>query len=107
MNAVGKKPKHDFHDYVKNPDLFREEVREMAETEKASPRDAKRVAAMIATLASRKLTNAEWCQIRDEGEEMVPQLLDALRDPHLLLHPYSDNILDESPLKAVLELLEP
>jgi hypothetical protein len=105
---VGKAPKHGFHDYVKNPDLYRDEVGAMRDAQRSGAPGDEKIKALVGILVKRPLEYEERMQLQAAGDHVVPYLLEALRDPQLLHRSYDKtNALDGSPLEAALDLLEP
>lgn len=100
---MAKRPKHRFSDYVKNPDLFRDETRARA----VKPAKGGRLAEVVAVLYTRPLEYEERRELEAAGKNAVPLLVAALRDPKFLLHLYGASVLDGSALESACDLLEP
>jgi hypothetical protein len=67
-----------------------------------------KIKTLVAVLAKRPLEYEERLQLQAAGEQAVPYLVEALRDPRFLHLSYDKkNALDGSPLEAALDLLEP
>jgi hypothetical protein len=52
-------PKHGFPEYVKDPELFRQEAREMARAKASSPPTAGELAELVSAMGRRKLDYQE------------------------------------------------
>jgi HEAT repeat protein len=104
---VAKRPKHGFRDYVKNPDLFREEAREIDRADAAPAPAADRLAALVAALATRRPEYEDLQRLRKAGKKAVPLLIAALQDPTFLFHRYGAGVLDGTPMVSAFDLLEP
>jgi len=100
-------PKHGFREYVNNPELFRQEVREMQAAATAGPPEADELVKLVAEIGRRSLDYAEIAKLTRAGEQIVPLLLAALRDFDFVCHPYAQSGFYSSALQAVLRLLEP
>lgn len=100
---MAKRPKHRFTEYVKNPDLFREETRERA----VKPAKGGRLAEVVAILYTRQLEYEERLELEAAGEKAVPVLVAALRDPAFMFHLYGESVLAGSALESACDLLEP
>jgi hypothetical protein len=102
---MARRPKHGFGEYVKNPDLFRQEAEEL---EKATPAPTQsELARLVATMRSRRLEYEELQKLTKAGDKAVPLLMEALRDKEFLFHRYGETVLDGSPMETALDFLEP
>jgi hypothetical protein len=104
---MGNQPKHGFHEYVKNPDLFRQEAQEMAKADAGPPRSSREQAQLVTAMRSRQLNYKELQGLRQAGDKVIPLLREALADEKFLFHRYGESVLDGSPLETALDLLEP
>jgi hypothetical protein len=104
---MSKQPKRGFLDYVKNPNLFREEARENEKADAPAVPKRKELAALIGAIPVRRLEYEELQIVKAAGGRAVPFLLDLFGDEQALLRRYGKSVLDGSPLEATLELLEP
>jgi hypothetical protein len=99
--------KHSFHEYVRNPDLFRQEVTDWDAASAALPVSPVELVSLVGELTRRRLEWDELAGLRSAGGTAVPLLLAALRDGAVQVHRYGPSVLDGSPLETALELLEP
>jgi hypothetical protein len=104
---MGKKPKWGFKECVKNPDLFREEAREMERANALPPPGNDHLAALVAAMYTRELEYEELQLLRKAGKRVVRPLVAALRDPNFLFQRYGEGVLAGSPMDSALDLLEP
>jgi hypothetical protein len=104
---MAKRPKHDFHDYMKNPDLVREEAREMHEAETAPPPMADELSEIVAHIRRRPLTYEEEQKLKKAGERAAALLQEALGDKKFISLHYGENVYQGSPLETALDFLEP
>jgi hypothetical protein len=112
QNAAGemrmtRHPKHGFTEYVKNPDLFREEAAEMEEAEATPAPTQQELTELVAAMRSRSLEYEELQKLRKAGNKAVPLLKEALRDERFLFHRYGPSVIDGSAMQTALDLLEP
>jgi len=104
---MATQPKHGFKEYVKDPDLFRKEVREKGSADSAPPPTAQDLADLVAAIGRRRLEYEELQKLKRAGEKAVPALQSALRNEKFLLHRYGNDALAGSTLETALDLLEP
>jgi hypothetical protein len=104
---VAKHPKRGFQEYVKNPDLFREEAGEMERERAAQPPTPREVAGLVSEMGRRRLKYDELERVKQAGDAAVPLLQKALRDEKFLLHRYGKDIFDGSVIETALDILEP
>ncbi|HWG47688.1 MAG TPA: DMP19 family protein [Gemmataceae bacterium] len=104
---MAKKPKHNFKEYLKNPNLFREEVREITQSESAPPARESKLVKLVVAMKTRSLEHDELWQLKKAVKKAAPYLLEALRDEDFRRHRYGPNAHDGSPLETALDLLEP
>ena len=104
---MGKRPKHNFKDYVKNPTLFHQEVREMEEADTAAPPMERELAGLVSAMGTRRLEYEELQRLKKAGDKIVPLLLKAIRDESFIFHRYGKSVLDGSAVETALDLLEP
>lgn len=102
-----RRPKHGFKEYVKNPDLLREESEFSERLEAAPPPTRRKLAALISTMGQRPLEYDEIQQLEQAGETVVPALEEALRNKAFQFKTYGESALDGSALETALDLLEP
>jgi hypothetical protein len=111
LNADGeppmaKRPKHGFKEYVKNPDLFRQEVQQKGTADSAPPPTPQELAELVSAMGRRRLEYEELQKLKRAGDQAAPLLQTALRDEKFLFHRYGKSVLDGSPLETALDLLE-
>jgi len=103
---VAKQPKRGFHEYVKDPDLFRKEVGEKENADTAPPLTERELAHLVSAMRTRRLEYEEIQKLDKAGDKVVPLLQEALCDEKFLLHRYGKSVLDGSPMETALEILE-
>jgi hypothetical protein len=101
-----KQPDFGFREYVKNPDLFREETRKLRKAETAIP-TPRELATIVAEMGRRRLEYEELQKLKNAGKKAVPLLLTALQDEKFMFHRYGEEVLDRSAIETALDLLEP
>ena len=104
---MAKKPRRGFWEYVKNPGLFWEEVREIDRAGDAPTPGDDALAALIAAMSTSRPEYGDLQRLRKAGGKAAPLLVAALSDPTFLFHRYGGSGLDGSPLELALDLLEP
>jgi hypothetical protein len=104
---AGKRPKHGFHEYVKNPDLFREESQESAIAESTLAPTAEELVDLVSIVGRRRLEYEEILKLKKAGDRAVSLLVEALQDEKFLFRRYGDSVLDGSAIETALDLLEP
>ena len=104
---MARQPKHGFKEYVKNPDLWREEIADAANADPQHVPTPQELAALVSAMGQRRLEYAELQQVRNAGDKVVPLLLASLRDEKFLFHRYGPSVLDGSAIETALDLLEP
>lgn len=102
----GQQLRHGFQEYVKNPELFRQERREMARS-RSAPAASREAAALVSAMGRRRLDPGELQSLRGAGENVAPLLERALHDPEFMSHRYGKNPWEGSTLETALDLLEP
>jgi hypothetical protein len=103
---VTNQPELGFQDYVKNPDLFRQETREKAVKDSAPP-TPRELADLVSAMGRRRLGHEELQKLKRAGNQVVPLLQTALRDEKFLFHRYGESVLGGSAIETALGLLEP
>jgi hypothetical protein len=104
---MAKRPKHGFQEYVKNPDLFREEFKETERADAARPPTARELADLVSAMGTRQLNYEELQQLKKAGDRAASLLQTALQDEKFLFHRYGRSVLDGSAIETALDLLEP
>jgi Domain of unknown function (DUF4375) len=104
---MAKRPDHGFKEYVKNPDLFRQEAREKGLADSAPPPAPQELAELVSAMGRRRLEYEELQKLKRAGDQAAPLLQTALRDEKFLFHRYGKGVLDGSPIETALDLLEP
>lgn len=104
---MAKQAEHGFKEYVKNPGLFRAEVKAMRRGEDVPPPTQKELVAIVSTMGKRRLQHEELQKLKMAGRKAVPFLREALQDKKVLFHRYGTSVLDGSPIETALDLLEP
>ena len=104
---MAKRPQHGFQEYVKNPELFREESKEIERADTARPPTQRELAALVSAMGKRRLEYGELQQLRKAGDRAAPLLQAALQDEKFLFQRYGESVLDGSAIETALDLLEP
>lgn len=104
---MAKKPKRGFREYVENPNLFQEEVREIDRADAAPAPGGAALAALVAAMSTSEPEYEDQQQLRKAGAKAVPLLVAALSDPKFLFHRYGGSGFNGSPMELALDLIEP
>lgn len=104
---MAKTPRRGFWDYVKNPGLFWDEVRETDRAAAVPAPGDDGLVALVAAMSARRPGYDDLQQLRKAGAKTVPLLVAALADPAFLFRRYGGSGLDGSPMQSALDLLEP
>ncbi len=104
---MAKRPKRGFKEYVKNPDLWREETREIERADSAPAPTPEELSGLISAMGRRQLRDEELQKLKKAGDKAVPLLQAALRDEKILFRCYGQSVLDGSAIETALDLLEP
>lgn len=99
------KPKRGFMEYVRNPTLFWKETKNRSESDGVVT--DKEIADAVKKMAKRELAHEVIVRLKSAGEQVVPFLLDAFRNPKFQTRLYGKSIYDGTPLETALKLLEP
>jgi hypothetical protein len=95
---MAKQPKHGFKEYVKNPELFREESLKIASAA-STPANEHELSLLVSQIGRRSLEYSEIQKLENAGAKIIPLLQAALRDEQVLFDRYA--------LRLILSLLEP
>jgi HEAT repeat protein len=101
----------DFQEYVRNPAVRRSLEKDEKRFQrwlsalKSDSIPTAEIAALVEQLLDEKPSREHLAVLRVVGERARPALVAVLSDPRFADHPYSDNILDGTVLKEVLDLL--
>jgi hypothetical protein len=104
---MGWRPKHSFKEHVKDPNLIESEVREREVAESAPPPAPRELADLVSAMGRRRLEDEELEKVRAAGDQVVPLLLNLLRDGKSVTRRYGKDELDGSFIETALDLLEP
>jgi hypothetical protein len=106
-SQVAKRPKHGSKEYLKNPDLFRAESKEIDRAHSSRAATQQELAELVSAMGKRRLESEELQQLEKAADKAVPLLQTALRDEKFLFHRYGKSVLDGTTLETALDLLEP
>jgi Domain of unknown function (DUF4375) len=104
---IGHRPRRPFNEYLKNPELFREEARRIEQPNAVKAATPKELETLVSAMGQRRLEHEELQKLTKAGNKAIPLLLAAVRDNKFLFHRYGDSVLDGSTMETALDLLEP
>jgi hypothetical protein len=104
---IGHRPRRPFNEYLKNPDLFREDARRIEQPNAVKAATPKELEELVAAIGRRRLEHEELQKLTKAGKQVIPLLFAGLRDDKFLFHRYGQDVLDGSAMETALDLLEP
>src|SRR4029077_6191362 len=72
---LAHRPRRPFNEYLKNPDLFREEARRLEQPNVVKAATPKEVEELVSAIGQRRLEHEELRKLTQAGKQVIPLLL--------------------------------